>query len=319
MHRVLDSKKGDLSILGLLPEKLVLAVKEEIHKRLKAQNGSGDIQIALYNQEKERDLFKKHFSFQDLPPSLPEMMIVQGYSTIFSKMFKQKYRCFFTVSTETVHARDFSALGLKDPAGNYSILGLNPIVLAVDMAEVRRLKLMVPKSWRDLVTGSYGGKIDVSGTDTVCLESLLLHIYKDFGVEGVLGLYRNFKEDSEGEPHAVSICTYAEAKAAAKGRTLSIIWPSDGAVLTPIFLLVKKNLSPHLSAFLEFFSGPVFGLISSYAFIPSLHPDVHSRIPSAAALNWLGWQYLMESDPDQDLRKIKTCIEKSTQLNRLSN
>ncbi len=78
---------------------------------------------------------------------------------------------------------DNENLNLKDPDGEYSILGVVPAVFMVNIDELNGRKF--PKSWDDLLQPEFENSVSVPTMDFDLFNALLLNIYKTYGEDGV--------------------------------------------------------------------------------------------------------------------------------------
>ncbi len=78
---------------------------------------------------------------------------------------------------------------------------------------------------------------------------------------------------------------------------MQAIWPEDGAIISPIFLLSKKSKKDILKPFVDFFASKEVGEILSHnGRFPSTNPEVDNSISEDKRFMWLGWDYIKEND-----------------------
>lgn len=304
------SRSHSFSIYGKIPDQLLLPFREkvinligEVNKGILFEGSSPtfncDISI-VFEVEKEDEL--------------PDIIFLSGYRSIFSSEFKNRFRDNLVFKDTTgSYNQEFSSLQLKDPEGFYSILCLNPSVFVVDVNMAAKSGLPIPRTWMDLLNPVFEKKIEFRYHDHALLDSVLLQFHKNSGFEGVerfsnalLSVEQantSIESFDNGENRAISIMPYSSARTLDKKYTVSIIWPADGAVITPIFTLVKKLQAGNYKSFINFLSGSYVGSICSTSYFPSLHPQIDSRLPSSAPLVWIGWEYLLSNDIDEVLRE----------------
>ncbi len=286
------------TVLGLLPDLLLSTMQLQLDA-LPLVKREG-ILLLSDNTESNQSRWISSISADDLP----RIILLQGYRNIFSSDFKRNYRDLYS-SSMAENSRDFAYLNFRDPLGNYSVLGINPLVFAVDNAGLKEQRCAIPRSWADLIDSSFSGKIDLSGLDMSSLESIYLHVHKIYGIDKAVSVAASFKSNRECP---ISILPYSLARNRVKKSSVSIVWPSDGAVIVPIFLLVKSQLPQELDFIHNWLTSASLGASLSSSFFPSMHPAVDSRLPSNVLLSWLGWDYLLSTDPDQTLASIKSSI-----------
>ena len=78
---------------------------------------------------------------------------------------------------------------------------------------------------------------------------------------------------------------------------MAAIWPDDGAIISPIFMLSKKEKMEKLQPVIDFFASVEVGKILSHSgLFPSVHPDLDNYIPAENKFMWLGWDYIYSND-----------------------
>jgi len=136
----------------------------------------------------------------------------------------------------------------------------------------------------------------------------LLNINKRYGEEGVEKLGRNLLRSmhpsemvkshiKNAEKPIVTTMPYFFTKMTKNGGPMKAVWPSDGAIISPIFMLSKKNKARDLKPFVDFFASKEVGEILSHkGRFPSVNPDVDNMIASRQKYMWLGWDYINKND-----------------------
>ena len=139
-------------------------------------------------------------------------------------------------------------------------------------------------------------------------NGILLNIHKLYGDEGVRKLGRSLlasmhpsqmvKSDrmKENKP-IVTIMPYFFTKMVKEGGTMAAVWPEDGAIISPIFMLSKKDKIDKLQPLIDFFASKVVGEVLSHnGLFPSVNPEVDNRIERSNKYMWLGWDYIYSND-----------------------
>jgi len=92
----------------------------------------------------------------------------------------------------------------------------------------------------------------------------------------------------------------------AKGPMIPV-WPKDGAIVSPIFLLAKGASKEKIKPFVDFlFSKEVGEVFTSGGKFPSTNPLVDNGLRPDQGFMWLGWDYIHQHDIGQ---LIKTTEE----------
>lgn len=85
---------------------------------------------------------------------------------------------------------------------------------------------------------------------------------------------------------------------------ISIIVPEEGAIVSPVQMLVKTSKREELREITDFLCGQAFGQMGADTFFPSTHPGVDNHL-EGVPLFWLGWNFLKSRDIGQLKGQIK--------------
>jgi ABC-type Fe3+ transport system substrate-binding protein len=250
--------------------------------------------------------YADHF---ESPADMPDIIITPGFNSFFHPRFVQRFIRNGTFASVTTYAgdRQLAAMGITDPDDHYSMLAMNLLVLVVDHSRLRDRP--VPRSWKDLLKPDYESAIAIRGNrDGTFCETLLLALHKQFGADGLTSLGKNVawgwhpsqmvKSMGNGrqEGPAISVMPLFFANSRGTREQVSVIWPEDGALVSPVTMLVKADKQEELRELIDFLSGPEVARICAGASFPALHPLVDNRLPDGATFNWIGWEYVKSHD-----------------------
>jgi ABC-type Fe3+ transport system substrate-binding protein len=87
-------------------------------------------------------------------------------------------------------------------------------------------------------------------------------------------------------------------------RQFEIVFPEEGAIISPVFLLVKKERKAEAAVLSDFVLGREMGQFCADAGFPSVRGDVSNRLPAGCRLSWMGWDFLAREDPLEMKRTI---------------
>ncbi len=246
--------------------------------------------------------YADHF---ESPADMPDIIITPGFNSFFHPHFVQRFILNGTFASVTPYSGDrhLAAMGITDPDGHYSMLAMNLLVLVVDHS--RLANRPTPLSWADLLNPGYEKCIAIRGNrDGTFCETLLLSLYKDFGSGGLTSLGKNVawgwhpsqmvKGMGNGRQEGPAICAMPLffASSMVKREGVGVIWPKDGALVSPVTMLVKADKQEELRDLIDFLSGPEVAAICAGASFPALHPQVDNRLPEEATFKWIGWDYV---------------------------
>jgi len=238
---------------------------------------------------------------------LPDIIISPGFNSFFEPAFVSRFihTGLFTSVNHYAGDRHLSKLGVCDPNGHYTMLAMNLLVPVVDYKRLG--KRSVPKQWQDLLVPEYADSMAIRGhKDGTFCETLLMTIFKDCGKEGLASLGRNVRygwhpsqmvkaaQGSMPDAPAISVMPLFFAQNLAGRDDIEIVWPEDGALISPVTMLVKTAKAGALSDLVAFLAGPQVSAIFAHAFFPAVHPEVDNCLPDNAAFKWIGWDYITD-------------------------
>ena len=240
---------------------------------------------------------------------LPDLFISAGFDMFFDEKMIGRFKqqgAFEDTAKLDVFNESFKDIELKDPAGHYSMIGVVPAVFLINLRELGDRP--VPVSWKEILDPSFENRISLPVGDFDLFNGILLNIHKKYGDEGVQALGRNLLESlhpsqmvkserkRENRP-IVTIMPYFFTKMAKEGGSMKAVWPEDGAIISPIFMLSKKDKLDKLQPVIDFFASvEVAKILSHSGLFPSTNPEIDNFIPEENKFMWLGWDYIYSND-----------------------
>ena len=313
--------EDSIRIEGLLPCPVRIPLMEQLENFTGKYKDSyqQDVQFDLKAASMGLDWLKEAVVNEEDPAKLPDIFISAGFDLFFEKelMGKFKQKNVFTDSTgfeKLNRLFDNERVDLKDPAHHYSMIGVVPAIFLVNTAELNGRP--VPRSWKDILEPEFEKSISLPIGDFDLFNAILLNIHKMYGEEAVEKLGRSLLESmhpsqmvksdrKKSAKPTVTIMPYFFTKMVKDGGTMTAVWPEDGAIISPIFMLTKREKIEKLQPIIDFFSSKEVGEILAHnGLFPSINPDVDNRIPDGNGFMWLGWDYIYKHDIGE---LIKTC------------
>lgn len=257
---------------------------------------------------------------------LPDLFLSAGFDMFFDKSRFGKFReedLFEDLTPFTSLHPDFDneEMRLKDPKGQYSMIGVVPAVFLVNVKELGERKM--PSSWADILKDEFRNSISLPVSDFDLFNAILLTVYKEYGEEGIIKLGKNMQRSMHPaemvkshmklmERPSVTIMPYFFTKMVKEGGPMVAVWPEDGAIISPIFLLTKKDKKEELKPVVEFLLSKEVGEILSHGGrFPSVHPAVDNRISEGCGYQWLGWDYILENDLTARIKQCEEIFQKA--------
>lgn len=237
---------------------------------------------------------------------LPDIIVSADFNAFFYHNFYQRFIApgHFIDVMERAPNRLFSDAGIADPERQYTLLCVNPLVIVADLEKVGDRPL--PRRWADLLDPVWQRDITLRGNENFFCHAVLLPIFKEHGSDGIAALARNVydgrhpaqmvKSAGSGRSAALYVMPDFFAHKIPEGKAVRRIWPEDGALASPVTLLVKKDRAAALKPITDYLIGEELARVFVDALFPSPHPAARNRLPDGATLKWIGWDYIRAND-----------------------
>lgn len=284
---------------------------EEILKKYLAETGNNSFQYCVPSGCGGEDTYDNIWQVEKIE-DFPDILVSAGFDDFFRQGFVDRLvkKGYFKSKNYSEMNSDFVSLGYEDPDGWYSPYAAAPLVWLVDHKKLGSLPK--PKEWKDLLNPIYKDNIVVGSCHDEVHEDVLLYFYKEYGDEGVRKLAANVKGGLHGaqmaklagsnrpQGAAIYLIPWLFAKSCPRTEVTEIIWPEDGAIIVPMYLLIKEGKDKEFATFLDFVMGTDYGQKSADNCFPVLNPQVDNKLPNKAGFKWLGWDYI-KSHPMEEL------------------
>jgi ABC-type Fe3+ transport system substrate-binding protein len=313
-----ESKKENLHLSAMLPCGLRNPFKEFFETEI--QKEASEFAYLNYliegNVNHELSYYPLLDSIEDIS-ELPDIILASDINNFFHKPFMEKFilkGAFNTYKTQPSNSY-LEKVRYNDTEGNFTMFTSNLLVMAVDKAKLGDRD--IPHKWDDLLDCSFADDIIMRGEDNFFCNAVMLPFYKDHGFEAIKKLACNIysglhpaemvKLAGSGKPEgrAIYILPYFFAKRI-KNPKVEIVWPCDGAIASPVFMLVKKGCKEKHAALLNMLTSKEMGEMLTGRFFPTTHPGVFNT-EFKANVKWLGWDFIYSND----IGKLKEDIRAS--------
>ncbi len=316
-EKVVDA---EIKIGGVLPCPVRIPLLEAFNKWMDEEGSKLGITVdyELKAASQGIDWLKEEIENSQREESLLDLFISAGFDLFFDKKLMGKFKEKGTFEDITGFERlneDFENehINLKDPDRQYSVIAVVPAVFLVNTEELKGMDM--PRTWEDILKPEFENRVSLPIGDFDLFNAILLNIYKEYGEEGIRRLKKSLfagmhpsemvKSHMKQQRPVVTIMPYFFTKMTKQGGPMEAVWPEDGAIISPIFLLTKKSKKDKLKPFVDFFASKEVGEILSHnGRFPSTNPEVDNQIPKDRKYMWLGWDYINSNDIGQ---LIKTC------------
>jgi len=300
-----------LNIVGLLPCPVRIPLLEGFNTFIKDYTENHDVIInhELKAASMGLDWVEKNLIGVEDPKDLPDLFISAGFDMFFDEEMIGKFKrqnIFADTTKLDKFNPEFEEISLKDPKNHYAMLGVVPAVFLINQKELGDIPM--PTSWEDLMNPVFEKRVSLPVGDFDLFNGILLNIHKHYGDEGVKMLGRSLLESMHPSQMVksdrrktnkpiVTIMPYFFTKMVKEGGPMAAVWPKDGAIISPIFMLSKQEKIEKLQPVIDFFASKQVGEILSHSgLFPSVHPEVSNHIPEENKYMWLGWDYIYNND-----------------------
>lgn len=314
---------ADITINGILPCPVRLPLLEGFESFLEEKNLGENVDYDLKVASGGVDWIKDRIKGAS-EENLPDLFLSAGFDLFFDKELMGGFKedgVFKDLISQEMN-RDFQndRIKLRDPDGNYSIIGVVPAVFLVNKEQIGDRNF--PRTWKDLFKEEFRGEVSLPVGDFDLFNAILLNIYKNYGEEGLKALGKSFmknlhpsemvKSYKKKEKPTITIMPYFFTKMITGKGPMVPVWPEDGAVISPIFLLSKKEKEEKLQPFVDFFASKEVGeLLSHNGKFPSTNPEVENSLDTNQNFMWIGWDFINNNDIGSLLRKCEDVFNSS--------
>lgn len=320
-----NKKEGDITIKGLLPCPVRLPLLESIdafanqvtektgltvaHELIAASGGQSWLAQNVVGIKAE---------------NVPDVFVSAGFDVFFDEasfggLIRQGM---FEDMTGECH--DYMQ-AMKDPKGNYGMVSVVPAVFMVNLDALEGRE--VPRGWADLLKPEFEKSVSLPVGDFDLFNALLVHIHHMFGDEGVEKLAKSMVQSMHPaqmvknagkknvEKPAVTIMPFFFTKMLFGSKSVEIVWPVEGSIISPIFMLTRKDRKDIIKPAADFLYGKEVGEILSHkGLFPALNSEVDNRLPEGAKFYWIGWDYIYSTDMGVLLKRLDALFNSSLEV-----
>lgn len=318
-----DPENGEVPIrvMGLLPCPVRIPLEEAFEEFAAdfRQTTGRPIETEFQAASVGASWMDEHVNSIEDPEDFPDLFISAGFETFFDPRGIGKFREAFADRTpyQTVNP-SFDDVDLKDPEGRYAIISVVPAVFLVNTNELGDQPM--PKTWGDLLEPRFEQRVSLPVGDFDLFSGILLDIRRRYGDEGVRKLGRSLLESlhpaqmvkvgTKPNPPLVTIMPYFFTRMAQPGSPMQAVWPTDGAIISPIFLLAKASGGEDVQRVVDFFCSKKVGeVLAIKGLFPSTHPEIDNGLDSGAPFSWLGWDWIESRDVASEIKECEQLFE----------
>lgn len=320
MGTVSQDVGGDITIKGVLPCPIRVQILENVENWLKTHQLSVNYNLPAASMG--LDWLEEEIAQSKTEADLADIYLSAGFSLFFDKQLLGRYNehnVFKNITdiTKLNSAFDNDYIDLKDPNNQYYIIGVVPAIFSVNKNLLGDRKM--PESWEDLLAPEFKNSIALPMRDLDLFNAVLLGIYAKYGEESVAKLGQNLmqsmhpaqmvksaKHRQGQDTPLITVMPYFFTCMIGENDPLVPVWPKDGAIVSPIFLLTKKASAQRIKPLVDFLTSAQMGeVLSVSGKFPSTHPDVDNHLTSDQKFLWAGWDFIHHHDIAVLLKKCE--------------
>lgn len=313
------SKKADINVEGVLPCPIRIPLLEGFESWLGENKDKFDYSIGyeLQSANLGLDWIKDQVKTGN-PDMLPDVLMSAGFDLFFDRELMGQYMedDIFEAATDEFN-KDFSNdyIDLRDPQKKYLITGVVPAVFLVNTKELGDRP--IPKTWDDIMGEDFEDSVAIPMGDLDLFNALVVSVYKEYGMDGISKLARSYmkslhpaqmvkaKSTGKHKEPAVSIIPYFFTQMI-QGDYMKAVWPEDGAVISPIFMMSKKANREKAKPVIDFFMSEEVGKVfSANGKFPSTNKYVDNGLRKDQKFKWVGWDFIHSTDIGALIREIE--------------
>lgn len=248
---------------------------------------------------------------------LPDLIISSDINSFYHRPFRERFlekKGFVSLHSGQLHP-DFEKIDYQDPDGQFTMVSANLLTL-VSIDDMLTGKPEI-ESWGDILRPEFENGVVMRGQAEFFCNGVLLPFFALFGMDGVRKLARSVRTgvhpsemvkmvDSRKDDVApLYIMPYFFARKIKDQARVTIRIPCEGAMVSPVQMLVKKEARDRLREITDFLCGVEFGQLCADAYFPSVNPQVRNATSHVERYCWLGWDFLKHND----IGKLKKDME----------
>lgn len=310
----LDVSKAKPTLLALLPCGLRFSVDRALSALADdlGQRGAPFEYLAEGNVNHELSYYPYVESVTSLD-ELPDVILSADLNAFFHRRFLERFADRFVDVGGPVSPR-MAEIGFADPGGRFTMLCANPLVL-VHVKDATRA-LPAPSSWGDLLAPDYRGSIVMRGQGSFFCSGVLVPFLRLFGMDAIPRLAANVREGVhpsqmvkmiDGKSPDVApffIMPWFFARKIKATHRVDILFPKEGALVSPVQILVKASARARLAELTDFLAGESLHRQCADNFFPPTHPDAPDIVPKDQKLFWIGWDFIEAHDLQATKREV---------------
>lgn len=292
-------------MIALLPCGLRNAFKAAFYEQFTQYDENADEpEVVIEGNLNYEKVFYEKLDYLTSTDNLPDIFITADFNSIYHPHFMKLLNkdCF-----ESVHMpvnSMYENIAYSHPDELMTMLPPNLLVIVADKRKFAPNNF--PTSWSDLLRPELKQQLVLRGDNSFFCNALFFPYIKDYGYESVSQLGQNTRyglHPSEmvkqinmdrTEGIAAYVMPYSFYLKIRKTEHFKLVWPNEGAIVSPVQMLIKKGLYEKWKAEIDFITGLKMSSAMIDTGFPATHPSIENKTPHS--LNWLGWEFIYNND-----------------------
>lgn len=303
-----DKENKDVVIKGIVPCPLRLPLIDSFDKFVEDENKNGlkigyDLRSASLGVSWLEDEFSNDIN------NVSDVFLSAGFDLFFNRecieKFTEKNEYYINMENINKDFEDEKKL-FKDPKNIYNIVAVVPCVFLVNYNNLSGKK--APLSWEELLfSGQYTDSVALPLNDLDMFNAVVINIYSKWGIDGIKALAKVYKKslhpsemvkkkgDDKYNP-IINITPLFFTQMVSRTSALKVVWPKDGAIVSPIFLIAKKN-KKGVKKIIDFFTSVEVGeILSSNGKFPTTISSVSNNLDKDSKFLFCGFDFIYNND-----------------------
>lgn len=303
-------EKYEFKVKGAVPCPIKVPLMEllkEYNEENKVDNVNYDFRTANLGMD---------FIIEDIEKGdYPDLITSAGYEFIINSTVNKRIRENYKALNLDYNDEILKMVpNIKDPLNNFHIIAMVPAVFIVNKKELNGRK--VPKTWADLMSEEFENSLTIPMGDLDMYNALVITIYSIYKEEGLKKLKKAISSNLHpaqmvkgirNNAAAVSLCPYFFATMI-QSEDLEVIWPEDGAILSPVFLSVREKSANEMEIVTNYFNDKkVLDVFSNNGKFPVTSTKVDKQFKEGQKMLFAGWDIL--NNLDEHMKIIEKYFE----------
>lgn len=306
--------KSNTFMVTLLPRAIQNEFQSLFEKKFPQYAGDGNGVVNFKGRMYPENIFFNKIEKLESIFQFPDILITSDINSLYHNpnglLNSQNFET-FKYSTNEV----FTEIRLENSHNVFRYLAADALVMVVNKYKFRYSPM--PVEWYELLNPMLKNKIVFPVSVDYHCNTVYLNFVRDFGIRVIDQLINNtltrlhpdemLDQINAKNPlnAAIYIMSYSYARHIKTNIDFQIIWPEDGAILLPIQMLVKKGAYNKYKDIIRFITGSEMGkMFAKNGLIPA---NPNCNIPSNK-LNWLGWEFLNETNMDELKKEMNNLL-----------